>query len=374
MSGSDSKIEMIHLISIKCNKSRFGKISISFGMISLMIFFVLNQSVFADTSTNLNTVSLIGIFQPIDVAADKEHLFVLHRTCSTPGNYQYNQGMSGTFYCPGFTAIYCNSIDFQSEILSISDSGNTNIIASIPSPFNCMQKDHIAISSGMGGFPKGYLFVSQGTWGRVNIWKISYDGKSTSLFNSSIPPLGPDVDVTFDTSGTFGYDMIITGGNQIWKIDSKGNSSPITHVPIRVHKGGSFGGAVVAPSSFGSYGGYILVPDQGTGNIFAISPQNTISKIGLWLGASEILFIPQNMCTFGKHNATFLSSHASDTDGSIVLYPKTNFENFSGGALITNQYNPSIALMTINTNGVSIKQYQSNINTQFLEGSTFVNC
>jgi len=337
-----------------------------------MIFFVFNQTALAETSSNL--ISLIGIFQPIDVAADSGHLFVLHRTCSPPGNYLYSQGMAGTFYCPGFTAIYCNSINFQSEILSINNSGSTNIIASIPSPFGCGQKDHIAISSGLGGFPKGYLFISQGTWGRVNIWKLSYNGNSISLFNSSIPPLGSDVDITFDTTGTFGYDMIVTGGTQVWKIDSSGKASQIAVVPIRVHKGGSFGGAMVASPSFGRYGGYILVPDQGTGNIFTISPQNEVNKIGSWPGASEILFIPQKICTFGKHDTMFLSSHATDTGGSIVMYPKTYFENLYGSALITNQYNPSIALMTPNTDGLVIKQFQSNINTQFLEGSTFVSC
>jgi hypothetical protein len=56
-----------------------------------------------------------------------------------------------------------------------------------------------------------------------------------------------------------------------------------------------------------------------------------------------------------------------------VMYHKTNFENLSGSAVISNQYNPSLALITQNS-GIVIKSFQSNINTQFLEGSTFVGC
>ena len=353
--------------------SSLRKKFLSYAVMSIMFSLFFSQSASAEPSGLSNAISLISIYQPIDVAADSNHVFVIHRTCALHGDYKYSQGMTGISVCPGFTAYDCEEVDFQSEILSIDNSGTQTIIASLPAPFECQQMDHLAISSGLGGFPTGYLYLAQGAWGQVNIWKISFDGK-TSLFETNLPPLGPDVHITFDRTGSFGYDMIVTGGDQVWKINSNGKSSQLAEIPIRERGDDRIGSPVVAPSSFGIYGGDILVPDPGTGNIFAISPQNEVNKIGLWPGASEILFVPQPMCSFGNQEIVFLSSFASDTGGSIAMYPKTEFADLGGSALLTNQYNPSTALMTATANGTMIKEFQSNIDTQLLEGSTFVLC
>ena len=168
--------------------------------------------------------------------------------------------------------------------------------------------------------------------------------------------------------------MIVAGGDQVWKVNSSGKSSQIAEIPIRESGHNRIGSPAVAPPIFGAYGGNLLVPDPGTGNIFAISPQNNVTKIGLWPGASEILFVPQQMCSFGNQDTAFLSSLASDSGGSIAMYPQTEFSDLGGSALLTNQYHPSIGLMTTTANGIMIKEFQSNMNTQLLEGSTFVLC
>lgn len=341
-------------------------------MMPIMICLCLSQSALAQQSELTSTVSMISIFQPIDVAADTSHIFVIHRTCGPIGHYQYNQGMTDTSYCPGFTASYCNFNNFQNEILSIDNSFREEIIASLPSPFGCNQKDHLAISSGLGGFSKGYIYLAQGSWAGVNIWKISSDGSHASLFKTNLSIFGSDIYITFDRTGSFGYDMIVAGGDEVWKIDSNGKASQLAEIPIRHQH--AIGGVAVAPSNFGSYGGNILVPDPNTGNIFAISPHDTLSKISQWQGASEILFVPQEVCSSGKQDTVFLSSFASDTGGAIAMYPKTDFAGLVGSALLTNQYNPSIGLMTAGANGIIIKEFQSSIDTQLLEGSTFVLC
>lgn len=349
----------------------FRKKLLPSAVISIILVLFSSQLASAEQS-GLKTVSLIPIYQPIDVAADTAHVFVIHRTCELQGPYMSSLYMTGIQTCPGFTAYDCSSYDFQSEILSIDSSG-TQRVASLQAPFGCQQRDHLVISSGLGGFPTGYIYLAQGTWGQVNIWKISFDG-TTSLFETNLPPLGPDVHITFDRTGSFGYDMIVAGGDQVWKINSSGKSSQLAEIPIREKGDDSIGNPIVAPSSFGAYGGNILVPDPGTGNIFAISPQNEVSKIGLWQGASEILFVPQPLCSFGSQGTVFLSSLASDTGGSIAMYPKTEFANLGASALLTNQYNPSMGLMAATANGTLIKEFQSSIDTQLLEGSTFVLC
>lgn len=330
------------------------------------------MSAFAESSgASASALSFIHIFQPTDVAANSQNLFVIHRTCGLPGS-QYHQEMAAL--CPGLTAIYCNSINFQSEILSIDSNGRENTIASLPDPFGCLQKDHLAISPDVGDFPAGYIFVVQGSWGGVNIWKISSDGSSISPFLTNLPPLGQSAYITFDTTGSFSNDMIVSSGSSVWKIDSNGKASQLAEIPVRGHLDNGIGGPAVAPEGFGPYGGDILVPDPTTGNIFAISPQGAVNNIGSWPGASQILFVPYNSCTFGKNNTTFLSSYFSDTGGSIAMYSKEDFSGLAGSALITNQYNPSIGLMTQHNDSITVKQFQSNIDTEFIEGSSFVTC
>lgn len=364
---------MITRMTNKHSRPCFRKKLLSSAVMSTMLLFF-SQSASAEPSALSSTISLTSVFQPIDVAANSSHVFVIHRTCTLQGPYSYTQDMTGAFSCPGFTAYDCSSYDFQSEILSIDSSGTQTIVASLPAPFGCNQRDHLAISSGLGGFPTGYIYLAEGSWTGVNIWKISFDGSHNSLFKKNLPIFSSDVYITFDRTGSFGYDMIVAGGDEVWKVDSNAKSLQLAEIPIRTHRGNSIGGAVVAPSSFGSYGGDVLVSDPSMGNIFAISPKNTLSKIGQWPGASEILFVPQEMCSFGKQDSVFLSSFASDTDGAIAMYPETDFVGLAGNALITNQYNPSIGLMKATANGIMTKEFQSSIDTQLLEGSTFVLC
>ncbi|MDE1829769.1 MAG: hypothetical protein KGI25_05555 [Thaumarchaeota archaeon] len=337
-----------------------------------VILISIGQPAFAQSTSIPNSISFIPIFQPIDVTADSNYIFVIHNTCSLGKNYQH--GIGSESYCPGFTSMYCFG-NYQSEVLSIDKSGEENVIASLPSPFDCYQKDHIAIASGLGGFQKDRLYIAQGSWSGTNIWSTNIHGSGMTLFKADNHPLGSDVHITFDTTGTFGYAMIISGGNEVWKITSEGKSSLLAEIPIRGHHGGEgIGGVAVAPLDFGQYGGDLLVPDSGTGNIFAISPNLTLQKITFKSGASEIIFVPPNTCTFGNRETTFLSSYASDNDGSVVMYPERDFAGLGGDALIADQYNPSLVILTSNNNTLTIKEFQSNIDTQFLEGSGFVQC
>lgn len=315
-------------------------------------------------------ILLASVFQPTDVAANPSHLFVIHHLCAALGGIP----VPGTGACPGLTSLYCNSDHSESGILAIDGQGHEKTIAVIHDPFGCMQRDHRALSSGLGGFPAGYLYAVQGDWAGVRITRMSPDGSYQTSIPNKIPPLGRDVHITFDGTGSFGHKMIISGGSWIWEVGPDGEASPASEVPERGGRGQGVGAPAVAPYSFGPYGGDLIVPDPGTGSIYAISPNRTVTKIGAWPGASEILFVPTTRCTFGSSGAFLLSSHASDTGGSVVRYPLSDFAGLAGSALVASQFHPSLVIIAVQNGTLKFSQFRQEIDAQFLEGSSFATC
>src|SRR5204863_9222807 len=72
--------------------------------------------------------------------------------------------------------------------------------------------------------------------------------------------------------GRFGHRLLVTaaaaqGGTTVYAIDCAGHASTIaTHQPPVE------GGLVVAPLSFGAFGGDLIAPDEKTGNLWAFDP------------------------------------------------------------------------------------------------------
>src|SRR5205807_7070199 len=76
--------------------------------------------------------------------------------------------------------------------------------------------------------------------------------------------------IAFDTVGSFGFRLLVTAWvaptTTLVALDCRGNSSVIT----RSAPPGE-GGIAVAPSSFGAFGGRLIVPDEHSGKIVAIA-------------------------------------------------------------------------------------------------------
>ena len=111
-------------------------------------------------------------------------------------------------------------------------------------------------------------------------------------------PKGSLYGITFDDVGRFGYQLLVTEvvdkHTKVLAIDCNGRVTTITSNAPVVE-----GGIVVAPSSFGAFGGDLIAPDEFTGIIWAIDPTGTATRVaqsplahGADLGVESAGFVP----------------------------------------------------------------------------------
>src|SRR5207302_9444846 len=112
------------------------------------------------------------------------------------------------------------------------------------------------------------------------------------------------------TVGSFDHRLIATGSAngkmQVVAVDCAGATQVITSVAPTFE-----GGIAVAPTNFGSFGGYLIAPDELSGVIWAISPQGNASKVvdsglpkGGDIGVESVGFVPPG---FGKGGYLYYS-------------------------------------------------------------------
>ena len=105
--------------------------------------------------------------------------------------------------------------------------------------------------------------------------------------------------ITFDATGDFGHRILVIGSvpggrSQISAIDCLGHVSTvgIVNVPLE-------GGIAVAPSTFGSFAGQLIAPNELDGSIYAVSPTGRLSTVaasglpfGQDVGVESLGFVP----------------------------------------------------------------------------------
>jgi hypothetical protein len=120
--------------------------------------------------------------------------------------------------------------------------------------------------------------------------------------------------IAFDTTGRFGHRLLVTrvnaGATTVFAIDCRGHARTITQsAPV------AEGGIVVAPASFGRFGGQLIAPDELSGRIFAIAPSGQAKLIarprvpfGQDTGVESAGFAPPG---FGPRWTAFLADRST---------------------------------------------------------------
>src|SRR5205823_181713 len=113
----------------------------------------------------------------------------------------------------------------------------------------------------------------------------------------SLPGVSP-TGIAFDDTGRFGHRLLVTatvgGGTTVYAIDCASRVTTIVqHAPT------GEGGLAVAPASFGSFGGDLILPGERSGQIWAISPDGRSSLVarsplpsGGDIGVESVAFVP----------------------------------------------------------------------------------
>jgi hypothetical protein len=91
--------------------------------------------------------------------------------------------------------------------------------------------------------------------------RISAGGHATRLTALPATPTG----IAFDQVGDFGHRLLVTAGSAVYAVDCTGQVTTLTSTAPALE-----GGIVVAPESFGDFGGELVATDELTGEIFAV--------------------------------------------------------------------------------------------------------
>jgi hypothetical protein len=177
---------------------------------------------------------------------------------------------------------------------------------------------YIAFSHGLGSsamgcsFPSPALYVLR-TESPPAVLAVNL---STGLTSSFALIAGVDTlsGVAFDNFGRFGNRLLVIGPHAgqtvVDAIDCNGKVSVVTTSAPRME-----GGMEVAPPTFGAYGGDLVVPDEYSGDIIAVTPEGTtqvVARSGLPtggdVGAESAGFVPVG---FLEGGAAYLADRAT---------------------------------------------------------------
>jgi hypothetical protein len=191
---------------------------------------------------------------------------------------------------------------------------------------------YVSSSRGLGGFANGDIFVASGN----NIVHISNGGTPMGNFiTGSLGGLNGDVrGITFDTVGTFSYNMLVTthaGG--VYMVDSAGNPTLIAST------GEDTEGLDVAPLGgiWGGKNGWLFVASEGSpGTIRAIdfAPAHTMLTMATIPSAEQLAFVPLNL---GASGSPLEGLYAANYNQNVVKMDASQFAGLQGHIIVTGE-------------------------------------
>ncbi len=131
----------------------------------------------------------------------------------------------------------------------------------------------VAVPGDHCAFPQDAAFaIEPGT--RPAVIMISPAGQARRF--AGLPPGSSLTGIAFDGTGRFGHKLLVTaalrGGTTVFGIGCDGRLAPITTGGPPVE-----GGIVVAPATFGAFGGDLIAPNETSGRVYAVSPSGTVA-------------------------------------------------------------------------------------------------
>jgi hypothetical protein len=161
---------------------------------------------------------------------------------------------------------------------------------------------------------------------RPGIVVVSRRGRARRFAN--LPAGETPKGIAFDTVGRFDRRLLVIGAvgdqTQVFALNCRAQVQTLTSTAPRME-----GGIVVAPPSFGRYGGQLIAPDETSGHVVAVDPQGaarTVARSGIPTGADVGVesagFVPPG---FTRAGAAYLADRGAPgsphpgTDSILIL-------------------------------------------------------
>jgi hypothetical protein len=132
---------------------------------------------------------------------------------------------------------------------------------------------------------------------------IMISPQGTSRTFAVLPPGRSLTGIAFDGTGRFGHRLLVTAGwrgrTTVFGIGCDGQWSVVADNGPPVE-----GGIVVAPATFGRYGGDLIAPNESTGRVYAVTPSGAVVTLaqsalpaGGDIGVESAGFVPAGATT-----------------------------------------------------------------------------
>ena len=319
----------------------------------------------SNTGTNLKQLTTTGKdSNPAYGPDNKTIAFESARDIEVPGPLHFANVTK-----PDGVAVTADKVlvtQFSSDkVKAIDSSGTLTNFAQLPLTGLSVER-YIAVSSGLGGFPPGYIYATVGQ----NTYQITPDGSIVTLFvNIPSMPNG-ETGITFDTVGTFGYKMILTDRRgPVWTVDSSGVATQLGDVGHQVE------GPIVAPMSFAPFGGEIIMGNDLGNTVYAMDNLANLSIVGSWNGGEGGVLIPSTVCNFGTSTGAYFVAMMDQNE--ILKFSASNFSGLGGDILVPSETDPvATGIGRFHSNGttVSSSTFWNNFGAPQVEGSAFAPC
>lgn len=206
------------------------------------------------------------------------------------------------------------------------NGGNVQVFAPTVNLASSPSAEHFVSSSlGLGGFPNRDVYVAAGN----TVVHITNDGSAASTLVSGLT--GSVRGITFDSVGTFGFDMLLTTdtGN-IYRVKNSGAAALLASV------GEDTEGLDVAPlgNGFGGFDGQLIVASEGSGSLRAISVTGVITPFATVASAEELSFVPLNLGASGNPVEGFYGANYTP---NVIKANASEFNGLQGDIIVTGE-------------------------------------
>jgi len=155
--------------------------------------------------------------------------------------------------------------------------------------------ENVAVDGAGCSFSEDTLFALE-PGAQPGVIRVDAQGAASRVADLPVGQLADGI--TFDQVGRFGHRLLVTvltaGATTVYTLDCNGTLATVTaDAPV------AEGGIVVAPPSFGEFGGDLIVPDELSGRVIAIDPQGQATTVvssglpaGQDVGVESAGFVP----------------------------------------------------------------------------------
>jgi len=184
---------------------------------------------------------------------------------------------------------------------------------------------------GLGDWPPRTLYVVKGP----DVYEFSPDLTTAWVFVSFPGKPSSHSGITFDRSGVWNFDMIVTfTDGTVYRVDPDGNTTLVADVGLH-HESPRV--LPDEPLLWGAYAGCITTSAEKSGEVFAICPDGGISVLASGIPGAESSDVRPlaGEVTFGDTPYVYFASRFAF--GEVWAYPASSFPPDSAGHMFVSQ-------------------------------------